>query len=109
MKQGTIFDPIICCASKPRGNEIREAVKYQIGKVEIGMPVFMDYIAAVGTADKRRKGLRNSRKIFDDQHRKRTRRRRKRNKRKSKRRNSSRKRYIRVPRDGNKQIRKLER
>ena len=62
MKQGTIFGPIMCCASKPRVNEIREAVKYQIGKVGIGMLVFMDYIAAVRTADKLRKGLRNSRK-----------------------------------------------
>ena len=26
-------------------------MKYQYGKVEIGMPVFMDDIAAVGTSD----------------------------------------------------------
>ena len=33
-----------------RVNGIQEAVKYQYGKVEIGMPVFMDDIAAVGAA-----------------------------------------------------------
>ena len=41
VKQGTIFGPIMCCASTSRVNEIQEAVKYEYGKVEIGMLVFM--------------------------------------------------------------------
>ena len=51
VKEGTIFGPIMCCVSISRVNTIQEAVKYQYGQVEIGMPVFMDDIAAVGTAD----------------------------------------------------------
>ena len=38
-------------------------VKYQYGKVEIGMSVFMDDIAAVGTADNIRKGIQNCRRM----------------------------------------------
>ena len=63
VKQGTTFGPIMCCASTSRVNEIQEAVKYQYGKVEIGMPVFMDDIAAVGTADNIRKGIQNCRRM----------------------------------------------
>ena len=43
VKQGTIFGPVICCASTSKVNAIQEAVKYQYGKV------FRDAIAAVGT------------------------------------------------------------
>ena len=50
VKQGTIFGQIMYCASTSRVSRIQEAVKYQYGKVEIGMPVFMDDIAAVGAA-----------------------------------------------------------
>ena len=39
VKQETIFCPILCCTS--RVNEIQESMKYQYGKVGIGMPVFM--------------------------------------------------------------------
>ena len=46
VKQGITFDPVTCCASMSRVNKIQEAVKYQYGKVEIGMPVSMDDIAA---------------------------------------------------------------
>ena len=38
-------------------------MKYQYGKVTIGMPVFMDDIAAVGTEDNIRKGIQNCRRI----------------------------------------------
>ena len=38
-------------------------MKYQYGKVEIGMPVFVDDIAAVGTADDIRKGIQNCRRM----------------------------------------------
>ena len=42
---------------------IQEVVKYQYGKVEIGMPVFVDDIAAVGTADDIREGIQNCRRM----------------------------------------------
>ena len=44
---------------------IQEAVKYQYGKVEIGMPVFMDNISAAGTADNNniRKEIQNCRRM----------------------------------------------
>ena len=53
----------MCCASTSIVKEIQEAVKYQYGKEEIGMPVFMDDIAAVGTGDNVRKGIANRRKM----------------------------------------------
>ena len=53
----------MCCTSTSRVNEIQEAVKYRYGKVEIGIPVFMDDIAAVGTADNIRKGIQNCRRM----------------------------------------------
>ena len=63
VKQGTIFGPIMCCASISRVNTIQESVKYQYGKVEIGMPVFMDDIAAVSKAKDIRKGIQNCRRM----------------------------------------------
>ena len=53
----------MCCASTSRVKKIQEAVKDQYGKVKIGMPVFMDDIAAVGTADNIRKGVQNCRRM----------------------------------------------
>ena len=38
-------------------------VKYQYGKLEIGMPVFMDDIAGVGTADNMGKRMQNCRRM----------------------------------------------
>ena len=63
MKQETTFSPIMCCASTSRVNEIQEAAKYQNGKVKIGMPVFMDGIAAAGGGDNIRKGMQNCRRM----------------------------------------------
>ena len=63
MKQGTIFGQLMCCASASRVNAIQEAVKYQYGKVEICMLVFIDDIAAVGTADDIRKRIKNCRRM----------------------------------------------
>ena len=63
VKQGTISGPIVCCASTSKVNAIQEAVKYQYGKVEIGIPVFMDDIAAVGTVDNIRKGIQNCKRM----------------------------------------------
>ena len=63
MKHGTIFGPFLCCASTSRVNQIQEAVKYQYGKVQIVISVFMDDIAAVETADNIRKGIQNCKKM----------------------------------------------
>ena len=38
-------------------------MKYQYGNVEIGMPVIIDDIAAVGKADDIRKGIQNCRRM----------------------------------------------
>ena len=54
------------CASISRVNIIQEAVKYQYSKVEIDMPVFMDDIAAVGTADNIRKEIQNCKRMSID-------------------------------------------
>ena len=62
VKQGTTCGPFMCCASTSRVNEIQEGVKYQYGEVEIGVSVFMDDIAAVGTAYNVSKGIQNCRK-----------------------------------------------
>lgn len=51
VKQGTTNGPILCCASTARGNEIGEKAICKYGTIEIGMPVFMDDIAAVVDAD----------------------------------------------------------
>ena len=63
VKHTAIFGPFMCCAATSRVNKVQEAVKYQYGKVEIGMPVFMDNIAAVETADNIRKGIKNCRRM----------------------------------------------
>ena len=64
VKQGTIYGPIMSCASTSRVNQIQEAVEYQYGKMEIGMQVFMDDMAAVGTANNIRKGIQNCRRML---------------------------------------------
>ena len=53
----------MCCASKARVNEIDEKVICKFGNIKIGMPVFMDDIAAIGDAGTIRKGIRNCRKM----------------------------------------------
>ena len=63
VKQGAIFGQIMGCASTSRVSEIQDAVKCQYFKVEIGMPVIMDGIAAVGTTDNIRKGIQNCRRM----------------------------------------------
>ena len=59
VKQGTIFGPIMCCAETSTVNRIGEEVKYSYGKINIGMPVFMDDIATAGKAEHIRKGIKN--------------------------------------------------
>ena len=59
IKQGTIFGPIMCCAETSTVNSIGEEVKYSYGKINIGMPVFMDDIATAGKTEHIRKGTKN--------------------------------------------------
>ena len=59
VEQGTIFGPIMCCAETSTVNSIGEDVKYRYGKINIGMPVFMDDIATAGKAEHIRKGINN--------------------------------------------------
>ena len=59
VKQGTIFGPIMCCAETSTVNSIGEVVKYRYGKINVGMPVFMDDIATAGKAEHIRKGIKN--------------------------------------------------
>ena len=54
-----MFDPIMYCASTSKVNLKQEALKHQHGKIKTGMPVFMDDIAGLGTADNIRKGIQN--------------------------------------------------
>ena len=55
VKQGTIFGPIMCCAETSAVNSIGEEVKYSYGKINIGMPIFMDDIATADKAESSRK------------------------------------------------------
>ena len=59
VKQGTTFEPIMCCAETSTVNGIAEEVKYRYGKINIGMPVFMDDIATSNKAEHIRKGINN--------------------------------------------------
>ena len=56
VKQGTICGPIMCCAERSTVNSIGEEVKYRYGKINVGMPVFMDDIATAGKVEHIRKG-----------------------------------------------------
>ena len=49
----------MCCAETSTVNSIGEEVKYSYGKINIGMPVFMDDIATAGKAEHIRKGIKN--------------------------------------------------
>ena len=62
VKQGTTYGPVMCCARTARVNDIGEKVCCKQGDTEIGMPVFMDDISAVGDAEEIKKGIRNCRK-----------------------------------------------
>ena len=59
VKQSTIFAPIMCCKETSTVISIREKVKYRCDKINIRMPVFMDYIETVGKAEHIRKGINN--------------------------------------------------
>ena len=49
----------MCCAETSTVNSIGEEVKYSYGKINIGMPVYMDDIATAGKAEHIRKGIKN--------------------------------------------------
>ena len=67
VKQGTVFGPLLCCASSAKINDIGEQLTVKYGnEVEIGMPVFMDDINATGGANDARKGVRKLR-LMEDQ------------------------------------------
>ena len=55
VKQGTIFGPIMCCAETSTVNSTGE-VKYRYGKINIGMPIFMDDMATASKAEHVRQG-----------------------------------------------------
>ena len=59
VKHDTIFGLIMCCAETSAVNSIREEVNYRYGKINIGMPVFMDDTATAGKAEHIRKGINN--------------------------------------------------
>ena len=63
VKQGSIFGPIMCCATTSKVNNIGEIVQYSYGKVDIGMSVYMDDIAAAGGIAEIRKGIGNCAKM----------------------------------------------
>ena len=46
VKQEKIYEPIMCCASSAKVNEIGEKVIHKHGNIETGMPVFMDDICS---------------------------------------------------------------
>ena len=53
----------MCCVTTARVNDIGKKVCCKYGDTEIGIPVFMDDISAVGDAEEIRKGIRNCRKM----------------------------------------------
>ena len=59
VKQGTIFGPIMCYTETSIINSVGEEIKYRYGKINIGIPVFMDDIATTGKAEHIRKGINN--------------------------------------------------
>ena len=63
VKQGTIFGPIMCCAETSTVNRIGEEVKYSYGKINIGMPVFIDDIVTADKAEHIRKSIKNCAKM----------------------------------------------
>ena len=63
VKQGTIYGRVMCCAATSRVNDIGKKVCCKYRDTEIGIPVFMDDISAVGDAEEIRKGIRNCRKV----------------------------------------------
>ena len=53
----------MCCTAKSKVNDISKKAEVKYGEILIGMPIFMDDIAAIGGAEDMRKGIRNCRKM----------------------------------------------
>ena len=53
----------MCCTTTSKVNDISEKIEVKYGEILIGMPIFMDDIAAIGGAEDIRKGIKNCRKI----------------------------------------------
>ena len=53
----------MCCATISKVNDISEKVEVKYGEILIGMPIFMDGIAAIGGAKDIRKSIRNCGKM----------------------------------------------
>ena len=66
VKQGSIFGPIMCCATTSRVNNTGETVQYSYGKNDFGMSVYLDDIVAAGEIAKIRKRIRNCAKIEEE-------------------------------------------
>ena len=49
----------MCCATASKVNNVGETVQYSCGKIDIGMSVYIDDIAAKGGIAEVRKGIRN--------------------------------------------------
>ena len=65
VKQGSIFDPVISRASTSKVNNIDEKINYNYGNIQIGMPVFMDDIAIIGSLEVKR-GTRNCTRLEEE-------------------------------------------
>ena len=63
VKQGSTYGPIMCCTATSKVNDISEKVVVKYGEILIGMPIFMDDIAAICGAEDISKGIRNCRKM----------------------------------------------
>ena len=63
VKQGSTHGPIMRCTTTSKVNDISEKVEVKYGEILIGMPIFMDDIAAIGGTEDRRKGISNCRKM----------------------------------------------
>ena len=63
VKQWSTYEPIMCCTATSKVNDISEKVEVNYGGILIGMPIFMNDIAAIGGAEAIRKGIRNCRKM----------------------------------------------
>lgn len=59
MKQGTTYGPIIYCTNTTAVYSIGDRVEYRYGKIEEGMPLFMDDLSSeeVGPCEKSNKKM----------------------------------------------------
>ena len=64
VRQGTVYGPVLCCASTARVNDIGESVVEKCGLTEVGMLVFMDDInTTTQQANNIKSSIRNCRRM----------------------------------------------